>query len=68
MAENKSKPLTTGEELRARRQAAGLTQRALAEQIGCAQSLVSQLETGTRPVSEKVVRKYTAFFENKANG
>jgi len=43
-------------DLRAAREAAGLTQAELAEKLGKSQTLVSQAESGTARVSERYVR------------
>jgi DNA-binding XRE family transcriptional regulator len=46
-------PCPTGELLKSRRLAAGLTQEDLAERLGIEQSALSMMETGARPISKR---------------
>lgn len=51
----------TGERLRKLRDAAGLSQAALAEAAGCSQQTISNVERGTRPVAETALRIWQAL-------
>jgi transcriptional regulator with XRE-family HTH domain len=55
--------LPSGDELRAGRIAAGLSQRAVAERIGTTQRQISTIETGAESVSDDVRRRYAEFLE-----
>lgn len=55
--------LPGGDKLRARREAVGLSQRAVARHLGVSQSHVSYMETASQPVSERVIRAYMAYLD-----
>lgn len=58
--------LPSGFDLRARRVAAGLTQRAVAKSIGAPQAQISYAETGKGSVPKKVVMAYAALLDQAA--
>jgi transcriptional regulator with XRE-family HTH domain len=58
---------TFGERLKELRTEKGLSQKTLAEQLGCNQSMVSFWENGVNEPTENVIRKAALFFEVSAD-
>lgn len=58
---------TFGERLKELRTEKGLSQKALAERLGCNQSMVSFWENGINEPTENAIRKAALFFEVSAD-
>ena len=58
---------TFGERLKELRTEKGLSQKALAKQLGCNQSMVSFWENGVNEPTENAIRKVALFFEVSAD-
>ena len=58
---------TFGERLKELRMEKGLSQKALAEQLGCNQSMVSFWENGVNEPTESSIKKAALFFEVSAD-
>ena len=57
----------TGDELREMREAAGLTQAALADRLGVKQSTVYRWEHGQRGISEQIARHVRILLDTARN-
>ena len=58
---------TFGEKLKELRVEKGLSQKVLAEQLGCNQSMISFWENGINEPTENAIRKTALFFEVSAD-
>ena len=58
---------TFGQKLKELRKEKGLSQKALAEQLGCNQSMICFWERGINEPTENAIRKTALFFEVSAD-
>jgi transcriptional regulator with XRE-family HTH domain len=64
-AKNNSKPITLGQKIAAKRNSMGISQNALGNILGIAQSLVSAIERDARKPDGALLRKISEFLNNR---